>query len=184
MEATLTPEEQQLVDRLRAKYRHGCDTSGEALADQDAAAAARAAAEQAEHAPVQAGRDSSVPITHGSGVANVSLCPVCQGGGRVAETYHHRIIEHGCDHCSGEGVLLAGAPAPAQGSSGVAPGSHAAPVRSCGARGVESGSGGANKPAAARSHEDLRNDVRRIDERMASYSKVRGLGLNKGPCTP
>lgn len=75
-------EEEQLMERLRAKYsRLGQeDAPGNKAADQERL--------HRVHDTASAGASSSV-----------QLCTVCQGNGRVQEVYNHRVLEvsRSCD---------------------------------------------------------------------------------------
>jgi DnaJ-class molecular chaperone len=155
----LSSEEQQLVDSLRAKYSgQSRDVqSAEGSGDQDV---------------VQSGSTGAAPQSvlaagccDGGGVAGVTLCPLCQGSGRVTETYHHRVLERACDHCDGAGVMMAadvqrdmGVPAIRQAGA-----SAAATVRDIGSK----------AKGSMRSDAELRCDIARIDARLDGYREVR-----------
>ena len=177
----LTPEEQQLVDSLRSKYRrHGSNTIGGGQGPSGAETQAAASSDTGA-----SGLPSNAPpsASASGGTAGVTLCTVCQGTGRVSESYHHRIIERSCSHCCSQGVLLASVPT---GTAAVPAGAPPAPVRSSAARTARGHASGRDDTAAVddvRSQQGLRRGVSMMNDQLIAYRKVNGLrttGLKPG----
>jgi hypothetical protein len=87
-----TEDEQRLVENLRAKYSSRVDVTKQA--DQDGGAAQQLQ-HQAQHqdAPPLGEIAAQQAAAEAGAVASVRLCSLCNGSGRVPETYNHRVLE-------------------------------------------------------------------------------------------
>ncbi|KAG2448441.1 hypothetical protein HYH02_006333 [Chlamydomonas schloesseri] len=188
MQASFTPQEQELIDKLRDKY------------------AGQRAEQEVDTSCLQCVA-STGPTASSSGKAagsnvDASVCPHCQGTGTIVEIYNHRRLENYCQNCEGRGVRifkngvevkegakvasLAGLPPGALHSGNVKPPAgitemHERAARGQGEDGEQPGGSDVAERVAA-----LHADLKRIGTRTAAYAKERleAVEVVNGPAPP
>ncbi|EFJ40759.1 hypothetical protein VOLCADRAFT_107983 [Volvox carteri f. nagariensis] len=101
MQTAFTPQEQQLLDRLREKYS-GLQAVPAGAAD-EVNAPCMSCSEEARPAS-QAELSSSSSRSTSS--VHASVCAHCHGTGTLVEIYNHRRLENFCKDCDGRGVRV------------------------------------------------------------------------------
>lgn len=102
----LSLEEQQLVERLHAKYSAGAAGAGPCGSNELVACKGGTTALPSswESPPANSGADNT-RIRKNAGVDS-KVCTTCQGMGTYREEYNFRVMDKFCNDCNGKGVRL------------------------------------------------------------------------------
>ncbi|GIL55426.1 hypothetical protein Vafri_10983 [Volvox africanus] len=185
MQSSFTPQEQELIDRLREKYDGLSNGQRNPTDEVDASCINCSADAQCAHQAEPSSRSSRATSN-----VEASICPHCHGTGTLVEIYNHRRLENFCKECDGRGVrvfkngvevqpgVATGGVGPLTSSGAAAPaGVVALHRRSKGAAGQAANGIGRHFPddeeSVAEKAAALQRDLQCIAVKVASYTKER-----------
>ncbi|GLI60538.1 hypothetical protein VaNZ11_002685 [Volvox africanus] len=101
MQPSFTPEEQELIDRLREKYGGLSNGQPNPTDKVDASCVNCSAGAQSARQAEPSSRSSRATSN-----VEASICSHCHGTGTLVEIYNHRRLENFCKECDGRGVRV------------------------------------------------------------------------------
>ncbi|KAG2424538.1 hypothetical protein HXX76_014419 [Chlamydomonas incerta] len=198
MQASFSPQEQELIDKLRDKYA-GQRTLEEVDTSCLQCAAGSGTSPTTTVAPAGKGAGGAA---RASTNVDASVCTQCHGTGTIIEIYNHRRLENYCQSCEGRGVRifkngvevkegakaasLAALPPGALDSSNVKPPAGITEMHERASREQQGDEGEQGGASAGERAAALHAGLKRIATRTAAYTKERleAMEVVKGPAPP